>query len=163
MLRSIRLARSSSLRPCAMSCVWRRATSFVGIRGRTRDASPRALRIALAEGTWCLGIPRQQETLCGGDRSSPAGPAGTARLRPKWTTPMKVFLDTSVLVAAFYGEHQHHAPGFALFVRQKKATAAVHAVAFFGLRVVRAPEEGNGMHGGALPGGSLFRANRDAR
>jgi hypothetical protein len=40
---------------------------------------------------------------------------------------MKVFLDTSVLVAAFYGEHQHHAPGFALFVRQKKATACTAA------------------------------------
>ena len=44
---------------------------------------------------------------------------------------MKAFLDTSVLVATFYGEHQHHEPSFALFVRQKKPTActAAHCLA----------------------------------
>ncbi len=40
---------------------------------------------------------------------------------------MKAFLGTSVLVAAFYGEHQHHGPSFALFVRQKKPTACTAA------------------------------------
>ena len=44
---------------------------------------------------------------------------------------MKAFLDTPVLVATFYGEHQHHEPSFALFVRQKKPTActAAHCLA----------------------------------
>jgi predicted nucleic acid-binding protein len=44
---------------------------------------------------------------------------------------MKAFLDTSVLVATFYGEHQHHEPSFALFVRHKKPTActAAHCLA----------------------------------
>ena len=40
---------------------------------------------------------------------------------------MKAFLDTSVLVATFYGEHQHHESSFALFVRQKKPTACTAA------------------------------------
>jgi predicted nucleic acid-binding protein len=40
---------------------------------------------------------------------------------------MKAFLDTSVLVAAFYGEHEHHEPSFDLFSRQEKSTAATAA------------------------------------
>ena len=44
---------------------------------------------------------------------------------------MKAFLDTSVLVATFYGEHQHHEPSFELFLQQKKSTActAAHCLA----------------------------------
>jgi predicted nucleic acid-binding protein len=44
---------------------------------------------------------------------------------------VKAFLDTSVLVATFYGEHEHHEPSFALFSRQKKSTActAAHCLA----------------------------------
>jgi predicted nucleic acid-binding protein len=44
---------------------------------------------------------------------------------------VKQFLDTSVLVATFYGEHEHHEASFALFVRQKKQTGctAAHCVA----------------------------------
>jgi predicted nucleic acid-binding protein len=44
---------------------------------------------------------------------------------------MKAFLETSVLVAAFYGEHQHHESSLALLVRQKKPTActAAHCLA----------------------------------
>ena len=44
---------------------------------------------------------------------------------------MKIFLDTSVLVAAFYGEHEHHAASFALLVRQKKQSGftAAHCLA----------------------------------
>ena len=33
---------------------------------------------------------------------------------------MNEFLDTSVLVATFYGEHEHHEPSLALFLRQQK-------------------------------------------
>lgn len=40
---------------------------------------------------------------------------------------MKAFLDTSVLVAAFYGDHEHHDPSLALFSRQKKATGCTAA------------------------------------
>jgi predicted nucleic acid-binding protein len=40
---------------------------------------------------------------------------------------MKTFLETSVLVAAFYGEHQHHEPSLALLARQKKPTACTAA------------------------------------
>ncbi|HSZ06985.1 MAG TPA: PIN domain-containing protein [Steroidobacteraceae bacterium] len=43
---------------------------------------------------------------------------------------MKSFLDTSVLVAAFYDEHQHHEPSFALFEQQKKSTACTAAHCF---------------------------------
>ncbi len=45
---------------------------------------------------------------------------------------MKVFLDTSVLVAAFYEAHENHKPSFELFVSQsvalqgKNASTAAH-------------------------------------
>ena len=44
---------------------------------------------------------------------------------------MKQFLDTSVLVAAFYGEHERHKPSFELFLRQKKRSGftAAHCLA----------------------------------
>lgn len=34
----------------------------------------------------------------------------------------KAFLDTSVLVATFYGDHEHHRSSFELFLEQKKST-----------------------------------------
>lgn len=40
---------------------------------------------------------------------------------------MQSFLDTSVLVATFYGDHQHHARSIALFSRQKKSSGATAA------------------------------------
>jgi predicted nucleic acid-binding protein len=43
---------------------------------------------------------------------------------------VKAFLDTSVLVAAFYHEHQHHEPSFALFEHQKKSTGCTAAHCF---------------------------------
>ena len=44
---------------------------------------------------------------------------------------MNAFLDTSVLVATFYGEHEHHDPSIALFIRLDKKTActAAHCLA----------------------------------
>jgi predicted nucleic acid-binding protein len=44
---------------------------------------------------------------------------------------VKAFLDTSVLVATFYGEHEHHEPSFALFSKQQKSIActAAHCLA----------------------------------
>jgi predicted nucleic acid-binding protein len=44
---------------------------------------------------------------------------------------VKVFLDTSVLVATFYGEHQQHDLSFALFLRHKRqyACTAAHCLA----------------------------------
>ncbi|MDQ2843099.1 MAG: PIN domain-containing protein [Acidobacteriota bacterium] len=44
---------------------------------------------------------------------------------------MKDFLDTSVLIATFYGEHEHHEASFELFLRSKKQTActAAHSLA----------------------------------
>lgn len=44
---------------------------------------------------------------------------------------MNAFLDTSVLVATFYGEHQHHDPSIELFLRHKKprACTAAHCMA----------------------------------
>ena len=43
---------------------------------------------------------------------------------------MKAFLDTSVLVAAFYGDHVHHAASLDLFTRfgKKEASAAAHSL-----------------------------------
>ena len=40
---------------------------------------------------------------------------------------MKAFLDTSVLVATFYGEHEHHERSFNLFSVQQKPTACTAA------------------------------------
>lgn len=40
---------------------------------------------------------------------------------------MKAFLDTSVLVAVFYAEHEHHEPSFALFLKQNKRSACIAA------------------------------------
>ncbi len=43
---------------------------------------------------------------------------------------MKAFLDTSVLVACFYGDHQHHAPSLDLLSQVRKATASTAAHCF---------------------------------
>ena len=40
---------------------------------------------------------------------------------------MKAFLDTSVLVATFYADHEHHAPSIDLFLRFKKKDACCGA------------------------------------
>lgn len=40
---------------------------------------------------------------------------------------MKTFLDTSVLVATFYGDHEHHANSFALFRRLTRAQSCTAA------------------------------------
>jgi predicted nucleic acid-binding protein len=44
---------------------------------------------------------------------------------------VKVFLDTSVLVATFYGDHEYHAPSIDLFLRfgKKDACCAAHSLA----------------------------------
>jgi predicted nucleic acid-binding protein len=44
---------------------------------------------------------------------------------------VKAFLDTSVLVPVFYGEHEHHDPSFALFLRlnKKSGCTAAHCLA----------------------------------
>ena len=44
---------------------------------------------------------------------------------------MKAFLDTSVLVAVFYGGHEHHDPSIELFLRYRKheACCAAHTLA----------------------------------
>jgi predicted nucleic acid-binding protein len=44
---------------------------------------------------------------------------------------VKAFLDTSVLVAAFYGGHEHHDPSIELFLRYRKheACCAAHTLA----------------------------------
>jgi len=43
---------------------------------------------------------------------------------------VKAFLDTSVLVATFYGDHEHHEPSLDLFLRfgKKDACCAVHSL-----------------------------------
>ncbi|MCX6623736.1 MAG: PIN domain-containing protein [Acidobacteria bacterium] len=40
---------------------------------------------------------------------------------------MKAFLDSSVLVATFYGDHEHHEPSIELFLRYEKAEACCGA------------------------------------
>ena len=44
---------------------------------------------------------------------------------------MKAFLDTSVLVATFYGDHEHHEASFDLFLRHNRneACCALHSLA----------------------------------
>lgn len=46
---------------------------------------------------------------------------------------MNAFFDTSVLVAAFYDEHEHHESSFDLFLQQQRSTActAAHCLAEF--------------------------------
>jgi len=53
---------------------------------------------------------------------------------------VKAFLDTSVLVAAFYGDHQHHDPSVAPFSRQKKSTGCTAAHCLAWSRIFRAPD-----------------------
>ncbi len=44
---------------------------------------------------------------------------------------MKAFLDTSVLVATFYGDHEHHDPSIDVFLRHQKdeACCGAHSLA----------------------------------
>jgi len=44
---------------------------------------------------------------------------------------VREFLDTSVLIATFYGDHEHHEPSFALFLRQngRSGYTAAHCLA----------------------------------
>jgi predicted nucleic acid-binding protein len=44
---------------------------------------------------------------------------------------VKVFLDTSVLVATFYADHEHHAPSIEVFLRfdKKNACCGAHSLA----------------------------------
>jgi predicted nucleic acid-binding protein len=44
---------------------------------------------------------------------------------------VKAFLDTSVLVATFYGDHEHHDPSIDVFLRHEKSEACcgVHSLA----------------------------------
>jgi predicted nucleic acid-binding protein len=44
---------------------------------------------------------------------------------------VKAFLDTSVLVATFYGDHEHHAPSLDVFLRfgKKDVCCAAHSLA----------------------------------
>jgi predicted nucleic acid-binding protein len=44
---------------------------------------------------------------------------------------VKAFLDTSVLVATFYGDHEHHAPSLEVFLRfgKKETCCGAHSLA----------------------------------
>jgi predicted nucleic acid-binding protein len=46
---------------------------------------------------------------------------------------VNLLVDTSVLVASFYGDHEHHAPSIALLAEQRRAAAgtATHCLAEF--------------------------------
>lgn len=54
---------------------------------------------------------------------------------------MKAFFDTSVLVAAFYGDHVHHNASLELFIQFEKTTACcgAHSLAEFYSTVTRMP------------------------
>jgi predicted nucleic acid-binding protein len=54
---------------------------------------------------------------------------------------MKAFLDTSVLVAVFYGDHVHHQPSLALFTSLQKANVCcgAHSLAELYSTVTRMP------------------------
>lgn len=54
---------------------------------------------------------------------------------------MKAFLDTSVLVAAFYGNHVHHEPSLALFanLRKRDACCGAHSLAELYSTLTRMP------------------------
>jgi predicted nucleic acid-binding protein len=44
---------------------------------------------------------------------------------------VKAFLDTSVLIAGFYGDHEHHSPSIEIFLRfgKNQACCAAHSLA----------------------------------
>jgi predicted nucleic acid-binding protein len=54
---------------------------------------------------------------------------------------VKAFLDTSVLVPVFYGDHEHHQASFELFLRSDrgKACCGAHSLAELYAFVTRAP------------------------
>lgn len=54
---------------------------------------------------------------------------------------MKAFLDTSVLIATFYGDHEHHGSSLDLFLRFGKsdASCAVHSLAEVYATLTRMP------------------------
>lgn len=54
---------------------------------------------------------------------------------------MKAFLDTSVLVAAFYGDHEHHDSSLDLFLRfgKSRACCAAHSLAEVYATLTRMP------------------------
>jgi predicted nucleic acid-binding protein len=57
---------------------------------------------------------------------------------------VKAFLDTSVLVATFYGDHEHHEPSIDLFLRFKKNEACCGAHSFGEIYAVLTGMPGNG-------------------
>lgn len=63
---------------------------------------------------------------------------------------MKAFLDTSVLVATFYGDHEHHDPSILLFLRfgKQDACCAAHSLAevYATLTSMPAPRRVSGDH-----------------
>ena len=69
-----------------------------------------------------IGISRQKKTHRGRHRSSAARSSRQTRPRSPRREAMKAFLDTSVVVVSFYGEHQHHEANFALLRRQNKSS-----------------------------------------
>ncbi len=54
---------------------------------------------------------------------------------------MKAFLDTSVLVATFYGDHQHHEASLEVFLKfgKKQACCGVHSLAEVYASLTRMP------------------------
>lgn len=70
---------------------------------------------------------------------------------------MKAFLDTSVLVAAFYGDHEHHDPSFELFLRhhRRDACCAAHSLAEVYASLTGMP----GKHRASADEAMLFLAN----
>ena len=56
---------------------------------------------------------------------------------------MKALLDTSVLVATFYGDREHHEPSIELFLRHAKSEAccAAHSLAEVYASVTGMPEK----------------------
>lgn len=70
---------------------------------------------------------------------------------------MKAFLDTSVLVATFYGDHEHHEPGMELFLRheQREACCAAHSLAEVYASLTGMP----GKHRASAAEAMLFLAN----
>jgi len=67
-----------------------------------------------------------------GRRARHFGDCGLVSPPPSFCArPVKSFLDTSVLIAAFYGDHQHHEPSVRLFSGQKPSSGctAAHCLA----------------------------------
>ncbi len=87
--------------PCTSSTSWIR---------RAGNAAAPTDRAAPAEGTRRLGLAHRRAGHRPGNARCAQRHSGAARAPERRRVQVNALLDTSVLVATFYGDHEHHTP-----------------------------------------------------